>query len=177
MKKPLFVITEIFLSLVFAAAAAATAVVAVDIKTDIFHVDKLDPLHISSLIPNSKENKKEEKVKKEISEIMLVENKQASETQESLQKLAENKIKDFLKEQGIRQSMDGKSRWADNIMIERWFRSLKSEKIYINEYRSPKALRMDLADYISEYNDVRPHQALDYKTPSKVFADFFTPAA
>ena len=98
MKKPLFVITEIFLSLVFAAAAAATAVVAVDIKTDIFHVDKLDPLHISSLIPNSKENKKEEKVKKEISEIMLVENKQASETQESLQKLAENKIKDFLKE-------------------------------------------------------------------------------
>lgn len=98
MKKPLFVITEIFLSLVFAAAAAATAVVAVDIKTDIFHVDKLDPLHISSLIPSSKENKKEEKVKKEISEIMLVENKQASETQESLQKLAENKIKDFLKE-------------------------------------------------------------------------------
>ena len=73
--------------------------------------------------------------------------------------------------------MDGKSRWADNIMIERWFRSLKSEMIYINEYRSPKALRMDIADYISEYNDIRPHQALDYKTPSKVFADYFTPAA
>ena len=85
--------------------------------------------------------------------------------------------KAFLKEQSIRQSMDGKSRWADNIMIERWFRSLKSEKIYINEYRSPKDLRMDLADYISEYNDVRPHQALDYKTPSKVFADYFTHAA
>ena len=88
-----------------------------------------------------------------------------------------DEYKAFLKEQGIRQSMDGKSRWADNIMIERWFRSLKSEKIYINEYRSPKALRMDLADYISEYNDIRPHQALDYKTPNKVFADFLTPAA
>ena len=88
-----------------------------------------------------------------------------------------DEYKAFLKEQGIRQSMDGKSRWADNIMIERWFRSLKSEMIYINEYRSPKALRVDIADYISEYNDIRPHQALDYKTPSKVFADFFTPAA
>lgn len=88
-----------------------------------------------------------------------------------------DEYKAFLKEQGIRQSMDGKSRWADNIMIERWFRSLKSEKIYINEYRSPKALRIDLAYYISEYNDVRPHQALDYKTPSKVFTDYFMHAA
>ena len=41
----------------------------------------------------------------------------------------------------IRQSMDGKSRWADNIMIERWFRSLKTEMVYINEFRSPKELR------------------------------------
>ena len=91
--------------------------------------------------------------------------------------LTSDEYKAFLKEQGIRQSMDGKSRWADNIMIERWFRSLKAEKIYINKYRSPMALRMDLTDYISEYNDVRPHQALDYDTPSKVFADYFTHAA
>ena len=41
----------------------------------------------------------------------------------------------------IRQSMDGKSRWADNIMIERWFRSLKTEMVCINEFRSPKELR------------------------------------
>jgi putative transposase len=46
--------------------------------------------------------------------------------------------KDLLKSLQIRQSMDGKSRWADNIMIERWFRSLKTEEIYINEYHSPK---------------------------------------
>jgi putative transposase len=88
-----------------------------------------------------------------------------------------DEYKGFLKEQGIRQSMDGKSRWADNIMIERWFRSLKTEKIYINEYHSPKALRKDLADFILEYNDIRPHQALGYETPSKVFAEWFTPAA
>ena len=88
-----------------------------------------------------------------------------------------DEYKASLKEQGIRQSMDGKSRWADNIMIERWFRSLKTEKIYINEYRSPKALRKDLADYIFEYNDIRPHQALDYDTPSNVFAEWSTSAA
>ena len=46
--------------------------------------------------------------------------------------------KQLLRERHIRQSMDGKSRWADNIMIERWFRSLKTECIYINEFRSPK---------------------------------------
>ena len=49
MKKPLFVITEIFLSAVFVAASAAAAAVAVDIKTDMFHIDKLDPLKISSM--------------------------------------------------------------------------------------------------------------------------------
>ena len=49
MKKPLFVITEIFLSAVFVAAAAAAAAVAVDIKTDMFQIDKLDPLKISSM--------------------------------------------------------------------------------------------------------------------------------
>lgn len=48
-----------------------------------------------------------------------------------------NEYKQLLKGLHIRQSMDGKSRWADNIMIERWFRSLKTELIYINEFRSP----------------------------------------
>ena len=48
-----------------------------------------------------------------------------------------NEYKQLLKGLHIRQSMDGKSRWADNIIIERWFRSLKTELIYINEFRSP----------------------------------------
>ena len=49
--------------------------------------------------------------------------------------------KTLLRSLSIRQSMDGKSRWANNIMIERWFRSLKTEMVYINEFRSPKELR------------------------------------
>lgn len=49
--------------------------------------------------------------------------------------------KSLLKQCGIRQSMDGKSRWADNVLIERWFRSMKTEKLYISEYHSPRELR------------------------------------
>ena len=69
MKKPLFVITEIFLSAVFVAAAAAAAAVAVDIKTDMFHIDKLDPLKISSMFSSSEkqESSSNNSVKKEVS--------------------------------------------------------------------------------------------------------------
>ena len=62
--------------------------------------------------------------------------------------------------------MDGKSRWADNIMIERWFRSLKTEKIYVEEYANERELRGCIEDYINQYNNVRPHESLDNATPS-----------
>ena len=81
--------------------------------------------------------------------------------------------KQLLKSYHIRQSMDGKSRWADNIMIERWFRSLKTEEIYINEYRSPKELRKAIRDYVERYNNQRPHEALDYKTPEEIYSSCF----
>ena len=84
-----------------------------------------------------------------------------------------DEYKQLLKSLHIRQSMDGKSRWADNIMIERWFRSLKTELIYINEYRSPKQLRRAIHGYIDDYNTRRPHQALDYATPDKVYKASF----
>ena len=83
--------------------------------------------------------------------------------------------KDLLKGLHIRQSMDGKSRWADNVMIERWFRSLKTEEIYINEYENPKALRRAIGAYIQQYNTVRPHQSLDYNTPESVYQSCFAP--
>lgn len=67
--------------------------------------------------------------------------------------------KALLRELHITQSMDGKSRWADNIMIERWFRSLKVEEIYPNEYNSP----------IEQYNTMRPHEALACETPKDVY--------
>ena len=81
--------------------------------------------------------------------------------------------KDCLKSYGIRQSMDGKSRWADNIMIERWFRSLKTEKIYINEFHSPKELRIGIREYIEEYNSIRPHEAHEYATPDEMYYSTF----
>ena len=81
--------------------------------------------------------------------------------------------KRFLRELHIRQSMDGRSRWADNIMIERWFRSLKTELIYVNEFRSPKELRRSIGKYIETYNTLRPHESLDYATPDQVFFDSF----
>ena len=89
-----------------------------------------------------------------------------------------NAYKTLLKELHIRQSMDGKSRWADNVMIERWFRSLKTEEIYLNEYPTPRALRKAIGAYIQQYNTVRPHQALGYETPEAAYGSCFaSPAA
>ena len=79
------------------------------------------------------------------------------------------KYKEMIKNYGIKQSMDGISRWADNIIIERWFRNLKTEKIYPNEFSSPRELRKGLIDYINEYNKVRPHEALLYSTPDSYY--------
>jgi putative transposase len=81
--------------------------------------------------------------------------------------------KKLLKDFHIRQSMDGKSHWADNIMIERWFRSLKTELIYINEFSTPKSLRIAIRQYIHDYNTLRPHEALDYATPEEVYRGSF----
>lgn len=83
--------------------------------------------------------------------------------------------KALLKSLDIRQSMDGKSRWADNIMIERWFRSLKTELIYVNEFRSPKELRQAIRQYVNDYNTLRPHEALDYETPEDTYLACFAP--
>lgn len=80
---------------------------------------------------------------------------------------------EFLKQKGIRQSMDGKARWVDNVIIERWFRSLKTEYVYINEYNSPRELRSGIRDYVQDYNELRPHQTHDYQTPWQVYSSAF----
>jgi len=79
----------------------------------------------------------------------------------------------FLKEHKIRQSMDGKARWVDNVIIERWFRSLKCEYIYINELETPKILRKAIKQYVSEYNFERPHQSLGNKYPVEIYTAAF----
>jgi len=76
---------------------------------------------------------------------------------------------DVLKTNQIRQSMDGKARWVDNVIIERWFRSLKVEYVYINELETPRKLRIGIAGYIDEYNYERPHQSHGYKVPFEIF--------
>ena len=79
----------------------------------------------------------------------------------------------LLAQNGIRQSMDGKARWVDNVIIERWFRSLKCENIYITEYNSPRELRRGISDYINEYNHHRPHQSLGNMRPVEFYASIF----
>jgi len=83
----------------------------------------------------------------------------------------------YLKKYGIRQSMDGKARWVDNVVIERWFRSLKHENIYINEYTNPKELRRGITEYVHGYNCVRPHESFDYAVPVTVYGGKFEPLA
>jgi putative transposase len=70
---------------------------------------------------------------------------------------------------GVRISMDGKGRYLDNIFIERLWRSLKYEDIYIKAYASVAEARRGIGGWLSFYNDQRPHQALGYWTPREVF--------
>ena len=80
-----------------------------------------------------------------------------------------DKYIEFIHDNGIRQSMDGKSRWADNIMIERWFRSIKYEEAYLMEYANLKEAREDIGRYIYTYNFERCHQYIGNKRPAEVY--------
>ena len=80
-----------------------------------------------------------------------------------------DKYIDFIRNNGIRQSMDGKSRWADNIMIERWFRSFKYEEAYLTEYANLKEAREAIGRYIYTYNFERCHQSIGNKRPAEVY--------
>lgn len=71
----------------------------------------------------------------------------------------------LLQSEGIKISMDGKGRALDNIFVERFFRTLKYEDIYLNEYETPRALRKGLSRYIRFYNQERLHESLDYNRP------------
>jgi putative transposase len=74
-----------------------------------------------------------------------------------------------LKEAGIAISMDGRGRVYDNIFIERLWRSVKYEEVYLNDYASVRTAHTRLGGYFDYYNTERPHQALDYKTPAEVY--------
>jgi putative transposase len=61
----------------------------------------------------------------------------------------------------------------NNVIMERWFRSLKTEYVYINEYTNPRELRMGIRDYVEDYNAARPHQSLEYRTPDEAYYSKF----
>lgn len=73
-----------------------------------------------------------------------------------------------LKDHNIQISMDGKGRWADNVFVERLWRTVKYECIYLHEWESVKAVRFALTEYFKFYNDKRPHQSLGGQTPNTV---------
>ena len=65
--------------------------------------------------------------------------------------------------------MDGKGRCYDNIFVERLWRTIKYEEVYLKAYESVKEAYESLKNYIHFYNYERPHQSLDYLTPSEVY--------
>ncbi|RKI51230.1 IS3 family transposase, partial [bacterium D16-51] len=78
---------------------------------------------------------------------------------------------------GAKISMDHRGRAYDNIFIERFWRSLKYEDIYLKDYQYPREARKGIREYIEFYNNERPHQSLGYKTPSHVYHEGKPPSS
>ena len=70
---------------------------------------------------------------------------------------------------GIQISMDGKGRWVDNVFVERLWKSVKYEEVYLHAYDSVSQARQGLQSYFKFYNERRPHSSLDGKTPDSVY--------
>lgn len=74
-----------------------------------------------------------------------------------------------LEEAGVAVSMDGRGRALDNVFIERLWRSLKYEEVYLKSYRDVREMECGLAGWFAFYNNERPHQALGYRTPAEAY--------
>jgi putative transposase len=83
----------------------------------------------------------------------------------------------LLEQHGVRISMDGKGRYSDNLFIERLWRTVKYEEVYLKAYQDGRDARIGLGSYFSFYNTERPHQALSYRTPAEVFTSIPVEAA
>lgn len=75
----------------------------------------------------------------------------------------------LLEQAPVRISMDGRGRALDNIFIERLWRTVKYEEVYLKDYDSPKTAALNLGHYFHFYNEERPHQSLKYQTPGSVY--------
>jgi putative transposase len=78
---------------------------------------------------------------------------------------------DVLKEAGVRISMDSRGRWMDNVFIERLWRSLKYECVYLDEFESGSDARRGIGNWISFYNSDRPHSTHQGRTPDEVYTE------
>jgi putative transposase len=74
-----------------------------------------------------------------------------------------------LKEEGIRISMDGRGRWRDNVFVERIWKSIKYEEVYLHAYASVNEARTSIGRYLEFYNSIRPHSSLGALTPDQVY--------
>jgi len=75
----------------------------------------------------------------------------------------------LLESRGIKVSMDGQGRYTDNLFIERLWRTLKYEEVYLKAYQDVREARAEIGKYICFYNAQRPHQSLGYKTPAEEY--------
>lgn len=80
-----------------------------------------------------------------------------------------------LEKAGVQISMDGKGRWMDNVFIERLWRSLKYEKVYLSEYQTVSEARSSIADWMHFYNEDRPHSSLQDRTPNEAYGGYPAP--
>ena len=76
-----------------------------------------------------------------------------------------------LESAGVAISMDGRGRWMDNVFVERLWRTLKYEYIYLHDHATPRALYAGLANFLPFYNEERFHSSLDYRTPVAVYRE------
>jgi putative transposase len=77
----------------------------------------------------------------------------------------------LLRDNGIAISMDGKGSWRDNVFVERLWRSVKYEEVYLRAYESVSEARMSIGRYLDFYNHRRPHSSLDRQTPDRAYFD------